>query len=72
MKKLLASPKFWAITIGALLGSCLYYFLGDGVGLSNGFPMLIVGAYSSIALAGKAEDIAKGFNNNSKINNNGN
>ena len=64
MKKLLASSKFWAITIGALLGSALYHFLGDGEGLSNGFPMLLVGAYSAIGLAGKANDVAKSLKGN--------
>lgn len=59
MMKLLKSPKFWAITIGALFGCTAYYFLGDGQGLTPAFPMLLVGAYSSVALAGKAEDIAK-------------
>lgn len=59
MSQLLQSSKFWAITIGALLGSGLYYFMGDGIGLSNTFPMLLIGAYSAIGLAGKAEDIAK-------------
>lgn len=53
MKKLLGSSKFWAITIGAILGSALYYFLGDGVGLSSNFPMLVVGAYGAIGFAGE-------------------
>lgn len=57
MKKLLHSPKFWAITIGAVLGSVIYYFLGDGEGLSDGFVMLLIGAYSGIAFADKMKDI---------------
>ena len=63
MKKLLNSSKFWAITIGALLGSILYYFLGDNQGLTSTFPMLLIGAYSAIGLAGKGEDIAKALYN---------
>ena len=66
MRKLLQSPKFWAITIGAALGCTAYYFLGDGEGLTSTFPMLLVGAYSSVALAGKAEEIAKNISVNKK------
>jgi hypothetical protein len=39
----------------------MYHFLGDGEGLSNDFPLLLIGAYSAIGLAGKANDIAKSF-----------
>ncbi len=61
MKKLLASPKFWAITFGALLGSGLYYLLGDGEGLTSGFVMLLVGSFASIGALGKVEDIASKY-----------
>lgn len=64
MKKLLASPKFWAITFGTLLGSGIYYLLGDGEGLNNTFPMLVVGAFAGIGAMGKAEDIVKSYKNN--------
>jgi hypothetical protein len=59
MKQLMQSSKFWAITIGSLLGSGLYYLLGDGEGLSNGFPMLLVGAYGTI---GALDQAGKAFN----------
>ena len=64
MGKLLKSPKFWAITFGAVFGSTMYHFLGDGEGLSNDFPLLVIGAYSAIGLAGKANDIAKSIKGN--------
>ena len=61
------SPKFWAITIGAVLGGVMYHFLGDGEGLTSTFPMLLIGAYTSVGLAGKADDIAKSINVNKKV-----
>lgn len=64
MKELMNSSKFWAITIGALLGSLLYYLLGDGEGLTSGFVMLLVSAYAAIGMAGKAEDIVSKYKGN--------
>ena len=61
MKKLLQSPKFWAITIGALLGTLLYYLFRDGEGLGNGFPTVLVTMYSAIALSDKANEIVKSY-----------
>lgn len=68
LKKILNSGKFWAITIGIIIGSLLYWWLGDDVGLSNTFPMLVVGAYSTVAALGEigksGEKIMKSRNNN--------
>lgn len=68
LKKILGSGKFWAITIGVIIGSVLYWWLGDEEGLSNTFPMLIVGAYSTVAALGEigksGEKIMRSKNNN--------
>lgn len=64
LNKLFNSAKFWAITFGAILGSTIYYILGDQEGLSSGFVMLLVGSYAGIAALGKGEDIVKANRNN--------
>lgn len=70
MKKLFASPKFWAITFGATFGSAIYYFLGDGVGLDNSFPVVLIGLYGTIAGLDKVKDITNAYKQNKQDVNN--
>lgn len=70
MKKVLSSPKFWAITFGVVIGTAAYALFGDGAGLSNTFPMLVVGSYAAIGFAGKVEDIAGKLKGNGQASSN--